>query len=90
MCTVGEDYTFPGSSTRNVDVVIPAGETSHSVSFDVVDDGILEPAETFGMNIVITSTSDDVLLGGNSATRVMLQDRVGFGKSAVNITLDPV
>ena len=83
LCTVGEDYTFLGSSTRNVDVVIPTGVMSHGVLFGVVDDGILEPAETFEMNIVITSTSKDLLLGVNSATTVTLQDKVGFGKRFV-------
>ena len=80
LCTVGDDYTFSGSTDSNVDVIIPAGEVTHDVSFTVVDDNILEPAESFGMNIIITSTSKDVLLGGNSAATVTLQDREGFGK----------
>ena len=83
MCTVGDDYTFSGSTNRNVDVIIPAGDLSHDVSFTVIDDNILEPAESFEMNIMITSTSKDVLLGGTSATTVSLQDRVGFGKCFV-------
>jgi len=80
LCTVGDDYTFSGSTDSNVDVIIPAGELSHDVSFTVVDDNILEPAESFGVNIIITSTSKDVLLSGNSAATVTLQDRKGFGK----------
>jgi len=80
LCIVGNDYTFSGSTDSNVDVIIPAGEVSHDVSFTVIDDNILESAELFGMNIMITSTSKDVLLGGNSAAMVTLQDRQGFSK----------
>ena len=83
LCTVRDDYIFSGSNNSNVSVIIPAGDLSHDVSFTVVDDNILEPVESFEMNIIITSTSTDVLLGGTSAATVSLQDRDGFGKCFV-------
>ena len=63
-------------------MTIPVGSTTHDVSFTVSSDTIIETDETFGLEIDVTAESSSlgVLLSGNNAAIVTLQDDNNFGK----------
>jgi len=77
---VGTDYYFTlGSTDRNIPITIPMGQTTYDISFTVLNDTIVEPDETFVLQILVSQALRNVALAGGS-TIVTLQDSDSFGK----------